>query len=78
MDRTVITSIVNLLLFRHVNRPEFQCRVHWNEGSVVIFDNRCVQHYAVPDYHERRIMHRITIRGERPVGPSARPCAAVR
>lgn len=58
-------------LFGHVNRPEFQCRVRWDERTLVLFDNRCVQHYAVPDYAERRIMHRITIQGERPVGPHA-------
>ena len=61
------------LLFRHVNRPEFQCRLRWEEGTVAFFDNRCVQHYAVPDYDERRIMHRITLRGERPVGPTKGP-----
>jgi taurine dioxygenase len=47
----------------HVRSPEIQCRFHWEPGSIVMWDNRCVQHYAVADYHERRIMRRVTISG---------------
>jgi taurine dioxygenase len=47
----------------HVRSPEYQCRFHWEEGSIAFWDNRSVQHYAVADYHERRIMHRATIAG---------------
>jgi taurine dioxygenase len=54
-------------LYEHVKRLEFQYRVTWDESTVVFFDNRVCQHYAVPDYNERRILHRVAIKGDRPV-----------
>lgn len=53
-------------LFEHVRTPEFQVRFRWDEQSLVFLDNRCTQHYAVPDYDERRILHRVTIAGDVP------------
>lgn len=53
-------------LFEHVRSPEFQCRFHWDPNSIAFWDNRLAQHYAVPDYTERRVMHRVTIAGDRP------------
>jgi taurine dioxygenase len=50
-------------LLDHVRSPEFQCRFHWAPDSIAFWDNRCVQHYAVADYVERRVMHRVTIDG---------------
>lgn len=55
-------------LFEHVKQPEFQVRVRWDTSSLVFLDNRCVQHYAVADYRERRVLHRVAIEGERPQG----------
>ena len=54
-------------LFAHQTRPEFTCRFRWQPGSVAFWDNRCAQHNPINDYHGfRRIMHRITLAGDRP------------
>ncbi len=54
-------------LFRHQIRPEFTCRFAWRPGSLALWDNRCVQHNPINDYHGfRRVMHRITLEGDRP------------
>lgn len=54
-------------LYGHCARPDLTCRFHWEPGSVAFWDNRCVQHYALDDYREfERVMHRVTISGDRP------------
>ncbi|HEU5083716.1 MAG TPA: TauD/TfdA family dioxygenase [Acidimicrobiales bacterium] len=54
-------------LFQHQVKPEFTCRFHWEVGSLAMWDNRCVQHNPVNDYHgHRRVMHRITLHGDVP------------
>jgi taurine dioxygenase len=53
----------------HQVRPEFTCRFRWRPGSLAFWDNRCAQHNAVNDYAgQRRVMHRITLAGDVPVG----------
>ena len=54
-------------LFAHQSRPEFTCSFRWQPGSIAFWDNRCTQHNPVNDYHGfKRVMHRITIAGDRP------------
>ncbi len=58
------------MLLEHISSPAFQCRHRWTGGTLTMWDNRCVQHYAVPDYTSRRVMHRLTITGTKPTGPA--------
>lgn len=54
-------------LYEHSVQPEFTCRHTWTEGDLVMWDNRCTQHYAINDYGRNlRIMHRATALGSRP------------
>jgi len=54
-------------LVTHLARPEFTCRFRWERGSLAFWDNRAAQHNPINDYHGfRRVMHRITLAGDRP------------
>jgi taurine dioxygenase len=54
-------------LVRQARTPEFQVRVQWQRDTVVFWDNRAVQHYAISDYYPHsRSMMRATIVGDRP------------
>ena len=55
-------------LFEHATRPEFSARIPWDTRMVAMWDNRCVQHYAVDDYVDyERLLYRVTVNGEKPV-----------
>lgn len=55
-------------LYARATRPELTCRYRWRPGTLAIWDNRCTLHLAVNDYDgQRRLMHRTTVHGERPV-----------
>jgi taurine dioxygenase len=60
------------LLYQHATQPELICRYRWQPGSLAFWDNRATMHYGVHDYGAaRRVMHRVTLRGDRPYGPRA-------
>ena len=56
-------------LYQHSSQPHRVYRHHWNNGDVVMWDNRCTLHYAVHDHGEdaSRELYRITTKGEKPV-----------
>lgn len=57
-------------LFRVTSILEYQYRHRWQPDTVVFWDNRAAQHAAVHDYYpQRRLMERVTIKGDRPIGP---------
>ncbi|MDG2026119.1 MAG: TauD/TfdA family dioxygenase [Acidimicrobiales bacterium] len=47
------------MLLRHMQKPEFAFRHSWREGDLLMWDQQAVQHYAVNDASERRVVHRI-------------------
>lgn len=58
------------LLYDHMTDPAFIMRYHWRPGTIAFWDNRTTMHFGIYDYGDaRRVMHRVTLRGDRPVGP---------
>ena len=59
-------------LHRHIGNAAFTTRFRWRNNSIAFWDNRAVAHLAPSDLAHldvERVMHRITLAGDRPVGP---------
>lgn len=51
-------------VFKHQSRPEVIYRHRWSQGTLVLWDNRCVNHAATGGYDGYdRLLHRITVGG---------------
>ena len=51
-------------LYAHATQDAFTMRFNWQKDSIAFWDNRAVMHCAANDYpSERRLMHRITLKG---------------
>ncbi len=77
MDERESRAVLELL-FHQAEIPEYQYRHRWRPHTIVIWDNRSVQHYAIHDFYpQRRKLERVTIKGNRPVGaaPAVDPAA---
>ena len=49
-------------------RLQYQCRIHWKPNTLIVWDNRFLQHRGIHDYRgERRHLVRTTVMGERPI-----------
>ena len=66
IDRRESRYLLNYL-FDHLRTPEFQYRHKWRTNDLAIWDNRLSLHYALFDYADHRLMHRVVIAGDRPV-----------
>ena len=53
-------------LFDYLRTPEFSYRHKWQTNDLAVWDNRLSLHYALFDYTDHRLMHRIVIQGDVP------------
>ena len=57
------SDLILKFLYNHIALgQDFQARVKWQEGTVVVWDNRITNHTAIVDWHrgERRLLGRLT------------------
>ncbi|MCW2504548.1 MAG: Taurine dioxygenase [Actinomycetia bacterium] len=60
------------LLFAQIARPAYTVRFRWHSGDIAFWDNRATSHLAPEDLDHldvQRTLHRVTLIGDRPVGP---------
>ena len=65
MDRKESDMLLRYL-FDYLRTPEFNYRHKWKTNDLAVWDNRVSLHYALFDYTEHRLMHRIVIQGDVP------------
>ncbi|MER6459626.1 TauD/TfdA dioxygenase family protein [Streptomyces sp. NPDC001288] len=57
-------ALLDMLFDMIACRPVLHCRVRWAPGTLVFWDNRCVQHHATYDYYPfARYGQRVAING---------------
>ena len=66
MTESESRPIIDFLLAL-VTRPEFTCRLRWEQGTLGMWNNPLVLHTAINDYPTyRRVMYRTTVEGWEP------------
>lgn len=63
LNTTESRAILNMLK-EHALQERFQCRVRWFNKSLLLWDNRCVQHSPNVDYKEKREMLRLALHSD--------------
>ncbi|WP_028801456.1 TauD/TfdA dioxygenase family protein [Streptomyces sp. 142MFCol3.1] len=79
LSRPESGAILEMLL-EQATRPEYTVRFRWEPGSVAFWDNRATIHLAPGDtahVDHPRIMHRVMLAGDVPVGTDGKPSVPV-
>ncbi|MFD7018640.1 TauD/TfdA dioxygenase family protein [Streptomyces sp. NPDC059928] len=67
LSRRESRSVIDMLCDHIASTALLHCRVRWTPGTLVFWDNRCVQHHAIWDYFPyTRYGRRVAIQGHRP------------
>lgn len=61
----VESDVILEFLIAHLKNPIFQCRLHWADHTVAVWDNRSVQHQVLADFQPAyRLNQRVAISDE--------------
>jgi alpha-ketoglutarate-dependent sulfate ester dioxygenase len=73
------SEILLELFFAELSKPEHIVRFRWAPGSVAFWDNRSTAHLGPRDVDQdvERVLHRVTLIGDVPVGPDGTPSTLV-
>jgi taurine dioxygenase len=64
------SDVILKYLIDHLKKPIFQCRLHWEDDTVAVWDNRATQHQVLADFQPSyRLNQRIAIKDD--VRPAA-------
>ncbi len=66
------SDVLLAYLVRWSTLERFTVRYRWSEGTFAMWDNRCTQHFVVNDFEGERVIQRVAVLGDAPVGPGAR------
>jgi taurine dioxygenase len=59
------SDVILDFLIQHLKNPIFQCRLHWEDDTVAVWDNRSVQHQVLGDFQpDYRLNQRIAIQDD--------------
>jgi len=63
------SDVILDFLIQHLKNPIFQCRLHWEDDTVAVWDNRSAQHQVLGDFQPSyRLNQRIAIQDDaRPI-----------
>jgi taurine dioxygenase len=50
-------------LYRHTTKEPFTYRHRWQEGDLLVWDNRATMHMVLTDFSGRRLMYRVSVMG---------------
>ena len=62
------SSVLLKHLSSWVTHPRFTVRYRWKPGTIAIWDNRCTQHFVLNDFKGERVIQRVTVMGDKPIG----------
>ena len=66
------------VLQEYATKPEYTVRWRWQQGDLVVWDNRSTLHYAIYDYgKQHRRGERVTVAGTTTIGVDGRPAESV-
>ncbi len=66
------SDVLLAYLVRWSVQERFTVRYRWTAGTIAMWDNRCTQHFVINDFQGERIIQRVTVLGDPPIGGAGR------